>query len=211
LKAGLWQKPVEWAPVSFHRLPRKRKRASEILSLAKAPKSYWVESLTTKIRFRRSLIFPLLIPGNINLFVEKLNRTVDFHFSVVIMKLKGARKRMTKFGAVLRTIRFNRGEVLKDMADKTGFTSAYISAIEAGDRSITDKFYDSLVSNYTLSETELHQLEESRAETNQAVSLGLANLNEGQKKVAINLQRTLKDMDSDQVTRMLDIMGEKIK
>ena len=43
---------------------------------------------------------------------------------------------MTDFAKALRILRIERGEVLKDMADKLGITSSYLSAIECGKRKI---------------------------------------------------------------------------
>ena len=43
---------------------------------------------------------------------------------------------VNEFGKLLRKIRIDNGEILKDMADKLEMTSSYLSAIECGKRNI---------------------------------------------------------------------------
>jgi transcriptional regulator with XRE-family HTH domain len=43
---------------------------------------------------------------------------------------------LTEFGQYLRKIRIDCGDLLKDMADKLGVTSSYLSAVETGKRNV---------------------------------------------------------------------------
>ncbi|MCH3909892.1 MAG: helix-turn-helix domain-containing protein [Bacilli bacterium] len=112
----------------------------------------------------------------------------------------------TEFGKELRKIRIDRDQVLKDMADRLGVSSSYISSIESGERRVSDKFYSSVLENYNLNPKEKEALRIARAETEKSIDLSLRGLNQGQKQVAINLQRTIKDLDKTDVDQLLEIL-----
>ena len=44
---------------------------------------------------------------------------------------------ITELGKHLRKIRIDHGEILKNMADKLGVTSSFLSAVEIGKRNMT--------------------------------------------------------------------------
>ena len=64
----------------------------------------------------------------------------------------------TEFGKSLRKLRIDKGEILKNMADKLGMTSSYLSAIECGKRNIPDDLIEKLTSIYCLDEKEQQEL-----------------------------------------------------
>lgn len=45
---------------------------------------------------------------------------------------------LTRFGKQLRKLRIDREERLKDMADRLNVTTAYLSAVENGKRTVPD-------------------------------------------------------------------------
>jgi transcriptional regulator with XRE-family HTH domain len=59
---------------------------------------------------------------------------------------------ITEFGKILRIIRVNSEDSMRNMAEKIGISAAYLSAIENGKRQIPDSIYDSICKAYPLSE-----------------------------------------------------------
>ena len=59
---------------------------------------------------------------------------------------------LTRFGKKLRTLRLEKDQRLKDMADELGVTAAYLSAVENGKRSVPDLWIGKLSDRYGRSE-----------------------------------------------------------
>lgn len=65
----------------------------------------------------------------------------------------------TKYGTELWRIRCIRNELLKNMADKIGYTSSYLSAIENGYKDIPEGLTDLIRIHYDLRDVELFFLQ----------------------------------------------------
>lgn len=57
---------------------------------------------------------------------------------------------LTEFGKILRKIRIDNQELLKDMAKKLGVSSAYLSAVETGKRKVPSDWVPKVAALYTL-------------------------------------------------------------
>lgn len=64
----------------------------------------------------------------------------------------------TDFGKICRKIRIDNNEVLKDMAQKLGVTTAYLSAVETGKRNVPEEWLDIIKREYKLSMEEYQEL-----------------------------------------------------
>ena len=56
----------------------------------------------------------------------------------------------TRLGKLLRKIRIDRDEYMKNMAERLGITSAYLSAIENGKRNMGNALLEKLAEVYSL-------------------------------------------------------------
>ena len=63
----------------------------------------------------------------------------------------------TTYGKVLRRIRIDRDELLKNMAEKLKMTSAYLSSIENGKRQIPNNMTRSIVDIYELDKNQMDE------------------------------------------------------
>lgn len=54
----------------------------------------------------------------------------------------------TPFGKAVRKMRIDKDVLLKDMADELGVKSAYLSAVEMGNKRITDNLLDQVVTYF---------------------------------------------------------------
>lgn len=78
---------------------------------------------------------------------------------------------LTPFGKALRVFRMNRGELLKDMAERLNITPAYLSAIENGKKEPTQELMEKLYKAYDLNSSQKHSIEEARAKTIKMINL----------------------------------------
>ena len=67
---------------------------------------------------------------------------------------------LTPFGKTLRVFRLNRGELLKDMAERLEITPAYLSAIENGKKVPTPELMAKLYKAYDLSPEQKEEIED---------------------------------------------------
>ncbi len=106
---------------------------------------------------------------------------------------------ITEFGKELRKLRVDHGEVLKDMADKMGKTSAYLSAIECNKRDIPDWFIPKLIELYNLSEEQVEVFQRAKDMSIKKYTLELEDANDEQRDLALKFARSFKDMDDKSI------------
>ena len=115
---------------------------------------------------------------------------------------------MTDFAKALRILRIERGEVLKDMADKLGITSSYLSAIECGKRKMPDDFIAKLSVLYHLSEKERTALEDAKSKDMKQVEIIIPfdGLNFDQQDVTLKFARSFKESHDADMTQLIENM-----
>lgn len=82
---------------------------------------------------------------------------------------------LTPFGKTLRVFRLNRGELLKDMAERLEITPAYLSSVENGKKEPTPELMAKLYKAYDLNQEQKEEIEEARAKTIQMICIKLDN------------------------------------
>ena len=85
---------------------------------------------------------------------------------------------VTQLGKVLRIIRINVGDSMRDMADKLNLSAAYLSAIENGKRNVPEDFEEKVKSVYTLSEKDISTLRDAIADTASKVKVNITELSD---------------------------------
>ena len=68
------------------------------------------------------------------------------------------KKELTPFGRCFVSIRKKRKQTLKEAAEQLDCSPSLLSAIEHGDRSLSDKLLDKILSTYDLDDTERQQI-----------------------------------------------------
>lgn len=112
----------------------------------------------------------------------------------------------TKFGEYFRILRIKNHEVLADTKDFLGCSAAFVSSVECGKKSIPDDWYDKISKHYKLNEEEKIELENSIAYSQKQIKIDLSNLDELQKNVAIQFQRSFKDADEKTLNEIQEIL-----
>ena len=104
---------------------------------------------------------------------------------------------VTRLGKVLRKMRIDRGELLRDMAACLGMSPAMLSAIENGKRKPAEGFAGLVAKKYGLSASELGELEEAVAEQRAEVTIGLAERGRQDRELAVAFARQFDSLDAN--------------
>jgi len=102
---------------------------------------------------------------------------------------------VTQFGKVLRKLRLDRDELLRDMAVRLGFSSSYLSSIEVGTRTIPDDLIERLRGAYCLTPDDVFDLERAKAQVAGKVTVGLGDASMRKMEAAIVFARRFGDLD----------------
>lgn len=113
---------------------------------------------------------------------------------------------ITAFGKFCRVLRIEHNELLKDMADRLGVTSAYLSAVEVGKRNIPADWVSEISIAYELSEDRKIQLQDAIDQSVMQVKIDLQRCNEQQKQVAVMFARKLDNLSNDELSNLFKII-----
>ncbi len=116
---------------------------------------------------------------------------------------------VTEFGKFLRKIRIDRTEYLKDMAEKLGVTSSYLSAVENGKRNATDVLVRKICKLYNLSLDEAKNLQYLAAISNQEVQICIKNESTLKKELAVSFARRFSKMNNEQIQKIYEILEKE--
>jgi transcriptional regulator with XRE-family HTH domain len=102
---------------------------------------------------------------------------------------------LTEFGQFLRKLRIDCNELLKDMADKLGVTSSFLSAVETGKRNIPEGWVETICQYYNLDIFEREALEVAATNSVRAVTIDLGNMVPKRRETALLFARKFDDVD----------------
>ena len=109
---------------------------------------------------------------------------------------------LTVFGRTLRKLRIDRGELIKDMAEKLGVTASYLSAVETGKRNIPSTWVDEIVRLYHLDSEMRAELEEARIQSAKTIKLDIDALQGSRRETAILFAREFENADEDTLAQI---------
>ena len=121
---------------------------------------------------------------------------------------------ITEFGKILRKIRIDCGEVLKDMADNLSssslrMSSAYLSAIEVGKRAIPDALIPALETVYELSDDIVEQLKRAADQSAKSIKLNLDGKADEKRNAALIFARNFESMDKATAENILKLFNKE--
>ncbi len=112
----------------------------------------------------------------------------------------------TRIGDYLRRLRMKNSQILKDMAEILGVSSAFLSAVENGKKNMPEAWYSVLQIEYSLTEEEMDNLRQAAMESQKVVSLNIQNASESKKQLAVSFAREFDNLDentSNMISEML--------
>lgn len=114
---------------------------------------------------------------------------------------------LTELGRYLRALREQRGELLKDMADRLLMSPAMLSSVENGSRNVPKEFVPKIVGEYGLDASEQEKLDLAIVTTKEEVAVNLRGMSQSDQHLAFSFARRfseLGDDDKDSIKRILE-------
>ena len=116
---------------------------------------------------------------------------------------------LTEFGKLLRKIRIDRHELLKEMADQLKVSSSYLSAVETGKRRIPKDWVKQISKIYGLSDAEQRILTQAANDTVYEVRISLQNASTIKKDAVLSFAKALDGLSDEELTKIMSTMKKK--
>lgn len=118
---------------------------------------------------------------------------------------------MTRLGIVLRKIRLEKQELLKDMAAKLDVSSAFLSAIETGKKKVPANFVDKVCRVYNLDESDRNELTLAADMSMQEMKINLADASPAQHQVALSFAKALNNLTDEDISEIMRVFETRKK
>ena len=111
---------------------------------------------------------------------------------------------VTNYGKILRKLRIDFDELLKDMAEKVEVSSAYLSAVENGNKSPSENLTNAIIEKYNMDEQSENELRMASKEDvySSTIQLNLKGRDVEQKNVALSFD-SLNEQDIKALWKIL--------
>ncbi|MBP3644812.1 MAG: helix-turn-helix domain-containing protein [Clostridia bacterium] len=116
---------------------------------------------------------------------------------------------MNRLGKFLRKLRIEQGEVLFDMAQKLGVSSAFLSAVENDKRSAPASWIDVLAKEYQLCDAQLTELSEAIGDSVKQIRMDVGNMSSSKRNCALAFARHFDDFSDDEIERLMSILKKR--
>ncbi len=118
---------------------------------------------------------------------------------------------LTEFGKILRKIRIDHQELLRDMALVLGVSSAYLSAVETGKRKVPTSWVAIIIEHYKLNAEQAALLKNAFEDSQGEVSIPLHTATAQQRCAAISFAKALQGLSDEDVEKIMKIVqkGQK--
>ena len=116
---------------------------------------------------------------------------------------------VTEFGKLCRKIRIDNNEVLKDMAQKLGVTTAYLSAVETGKRNIPEEWIDIIKREYQLEPREYEKLVDTVYSLKKIIKIDIDNIEEQDKEVMLEFVKNFNVLNERDKKEIMTIIQKR--
>lgn len=118
---------------------------------------------------------------------------------------------MTTFGKELRKLRIEQAVRLKDLAEAIEVTSAFLSAVETGKKTLPPAHLGKLVSFFGLKAKRASKLEALAAKSAKEVRINLARASNPSKDLAAAFARKFNSLDEETIANLRRVLEEADK
>lgn len=116
---------------------------------------------------------------------------------------------LTEFGKILRKLRIDRQEFLRDMAKKLDVSSAYLSAVETGKRKAPESWVDTIIKQYELTGTMVSELRLAYEQSAQEVKIPLNNISATRRNAVLSFAKALDGLDDEKLAKIMAIVTDQ--
>lgn len=118
---------------------------------------------------------------------------------------------LTSLGKFLRKLRIDKGEILRDMADKLGVTVSFLSAVENGKKRMPSSWNSRICDLYSLTAVQQDEFTKAIAETEDTIEMNFTNAKSPNKELAISFARAFSSIDQQQLEAIRSILQRKTR
>lgn len=113
---------------------------------------------------------------------------------------------ITSLGRFLRKLRIDRGEILKDMADKLEVSVSFLSAVENGKKRMPAVWNTKLCLLYQLTPEQKQEFTTAIAETEESLEMNFYGVAAENRRLAVSFARKFSDFDEGQIEAIRKIL-----
>lgn len=118
---------------------------------------------------------------------------------------------LTELGKILRKIRIDRQELLRDMAGILGVSAAYLSAVETGKRNAPLAWADKIIQAYELDDAKAAQLISAFEDSRDEIRISLQFVSSQQRNTAISFAKALEGLSDEQLEKIMKVVQKGTK
>lgn len=113
---------------------------------------------------------------------------------------------MTELATILKKVRLECGQVLKNMADVLSVTSSYLSAVENGKRPMPEEWLKTLKEAYNLDNNTMEKVKKAADDLKTTIKMNLENTTHTKKEAAVVFARSFEEMDDQTAKSIIKIL-----
>lgn len=114
----------------------------------------------------------------------------------------------TKFGKIVRKEMIDHDENLLSIAQLLGVTTSFVSAVLTGGKSVPDNWVNELSKHYGLIGSKYDDFYNAYCEDKKNIRIDVENVPLIQKKLALQFQRKLPELDEEEIQSIFNILKE---
>lgn len=116
---------------------------------------------------------------------------------------------VTQFGKMLRILRMDKGELLKEMADRLEVSSPFLSMIELGEKNIPKGMVDKLFVTYDIAPAEFADWRRAAEDSIIQTKFNLQQASMIKRQAALVFSRNFNDMPDETAKKILKIFNAR--
>jgi len=117
----------------------------------------------------------------------------------------------TAFGEFVRILRIKHHEVMGDMAQVLGTSTAFLSAVETGKKNVPEGWSEKIAEHYGLSSAERAELDQAIEKSRTQAKIILKDASSTKREMALQVARSFEGMDDETAAKIIALLeGEKL-
>ena len=112
----------------------------------------------------------------------------------------------TVFGRLVRKLRIDHGVVLKDMADSIGVSTAFASAVELGNKKISETFVLKLIDYFQLNESQIEEINNAADISQPSLKMDLKGVEDEDRELAVSFARKYHELSPENKKKLMDLL-----
>jgi transcriptional regulator with XRE-family HTH domain len=112
----------------------------------------------------------------------------------------------TQFGRLLRKYRIDHGKVLKDMANGIGVSTAHASALELGNKRISEDFVQKVGNYFELNASQMDELRHAASVSQPSIKMDVSGWEDFDRSMAVSFARKYQDLPTDRKEKLKELL-----